>query len=206
MESKEMIMPTQSLFRYYRAPIDQVFRLAATKACICCGRVRESSLLQNHSAQEPDRFVCLDCLSQKKHQVTSQDTELGIVENGILNVWDSKSDSFKPGRPPTTFRDDALQEICYTPMFEALQQCTYLTCCNDFMAYIGRWVPSDFMKRKPSDNGKSLFQQMTGDEQIEWIWDQSIKESRVDEWALGAWYYAFECLHCEKLRGYWDCD
>ncbi|MGE5107321.1 MAG: hypothetical protein ACM3H8_07240, partial [Sphingobacteriales bacterium] len=76
---------------------------------------------------------------------------------------------------------------------------------NDFMIYAGIWEPLDFYTNSKTGDGRDLFMDMT-DKEINHIWDFSLeKEEKIlEEWDVA--YYVFECRHCGKLRGYWDCD
>lgn len=96
-------------------------------------------------------------------------------------------------------------ELRRTPQIVTLQQELWLTHCNDFMTYKGTWEPSDFNKNSNSGNGKELFLEMT-DSELNHLWDDSLEkgETELEEWY--ATYYVFECKHCGKLRGNWDCD
>jgi len=72
------------------------------------------------------------------------------------------------------------------------------------MIYKGTWEPKDFYNNCSDGDGRKLFMDMTSEYQN--LWDDSLSEGEtvLDEWY--ATYYVFECTHCGKLRGNWDCD
>ncbi len=44
------------------------------------------------------------------------------------------------------------------------------------------------------------------DEDLNHLWDESLEDGQSE---LRSWYityYVFECRHCGKLGGNWDCD
>jgi hypothetical protein len=38
------------------------------------------------------------------------------------------------------------------------------------------------------------------------LWDESLPPGAMRLQSWHATFYAFRCVHCEKLRGNWDCD
>jgi hypothetical protein len=50
-----------------------------------------------------------------------------------------------------------------------------------------------------------LFLEMT-DNDLNHLWDESLEDGKLELKSWYATYYAFECQHCGKLRGNWDCD
>ncbi|MEO6852278.1 MAG: CbrC family protein, partial [Mucilaginibacter sp.] len=100
---------------------------------------------------------------------------------------------------------ERLTEMRRTPQFISWQQELWLCHCDDFMIYKGTWEPNDFYKNSEDGDGRALFMQMT-DKELNNLWDDSLPEN---ETLLKEWYptyYVFECSHCGKLRGNWDCD
>lgn len=94
-----------------------------------------------------------------------------------------------------------------TPQIIAYQQELWLTHCNDFMVYKGTWEPSDFYKNSSTGDGRDLFMKMT-DAEMTHLWNDSQinNQATIELWTWDARYYVFECRHCGKLRGNWDCD
>ena len=73
------------------------------------------------------------------------------------------------------------------------------------MLFKGTWEPNDFYNHSKDGDGRRLFLDMT-DEEWNHVWDESLEDNEtiLTEWH--ATYYVFECKHCGKLRGNWDCD
>lgn len=73
------------------------------------------------------------------------------------------------------------------------------------MVYKGTWQPLEFYKNSPTGDGRDLFMEMT-DKDLSHLWDESLDDGQT---LLEQWYptyYVFECRHCRRLRGNWDCD
>jgi uncharacterized protein CbrC (UPF0167 family) len=98
-----------------------------------------------------------------------------------------------------------MEEIRRTPQIVTWQEERWLAHCNDFMAYVGTWEPSDFVANSPSGDGRALFLDMTDEDEAH-LWDESVDDEEEAPQSWHATYYVFECLHCGKLRGNWDCD
>jgi uncharacterized protein CbrC (UPF0167 family) len=107
-------------------------------------------------------------------------------------------------RPPDKFPEESLSELLRTPLFHTWQTESWLTHCNDFMAYVGTWQPANFYESSPVGDGKALFLEMT--EEDNHLWDESARENELHLQSWHATYYVFKCIHCAKLRGNWDCD
>ena len=73
------------------------------------------------------------------------------------------------------------------------------------MIYKGTWEPGDFYRNSKNGNGRDLFLEMT-DQDLNHLWDESLEDGEIELKSWYATYYAFECRHCGKLRGNWDCD
>lgn len=98
-----------------------------------------------------------------------------------------------------------LSTLRRTPQIATYQQEVWLTHCNDFMVYKGTWEPMEFYKNSPTGDGRDLFMEMT-DADLNHLWDDSLEDGQkvLEQWFPT--YYVFECMHCKKLRGSWDCD
>lgn len=194
-------------FRYFDGPIDQMGDLLeGTHRCSFCGQKNKMcfeidyAITDKFSEDEKEgKFGCIYCLRNGEFEFW-HDTEYGMLdEKGLTKVYNHNM-----GNPPP-IDNDKLIELRRTPQIVTWQQELWLTHCNDFMTYKGTWEPADFYKNSKSGNGKELFLEMT-DKEINHLWDDSLEEgeTKLDEWY--ATYYVFECKHCRKLRGNWDCD
>jgi uncharacterized protein CbrC (UPF0167 family) len=149
--------------------------------------------------EKDGKIGCYDCLLKGDFEFW-HDTEFGFLdENGLTKVYSHNMDN-----PPLVDRMK-LSELRKTPQIITYQQEVWLTHCNDFMVYKGIWEPMDFYKNSETGNGRDLFIEMT-DSDLNHLWDDSLVEGEniLEQWY--ATYYVFECLHCKKMRGNWDCD
>lgn len=161
-----------------------------------------SSAPRRHKDEGADpEFGCADCLKEGRFGFW-HDTDIGLLldETRLTQMYDGAA------LPPPAFPASALIELYRTPQIVTWQQELWLTCCNDFMAYLGTWEPEDFVRASPTGDGRSLFLGMTRDSALRHLWDQSLEAGETTPRGWHAVYYAFQCLHCEGLAGNWDCD
>jgi len=146
-------------------------------------------------------FGCPACLAAGRFTFT-HNTEIGILdERGLRLEYANQHDA------PAQLRADALETLLRTPDVLRWQSEPWLTHCNDFMAYIGTWQPSDFRQHAPDGDGRALFMRMTRDSELQHVWDEACNDGEAvppEDWPLV--YYAYRCLHCGELAGNWDCD
>lgn len=193
-------------FKYFKGPLDEMSDLLDHKTvCSICGRTDHCFELEYTITQAFDedkkegKVGCYSCLKEGRFEFW-HDTEYGMLdENGLSKVYKHNSDS------PPPVGSDRLSEMRRTPQFISWQQELWLCHCNDFMIYRGTWEPKDFYKNSEDGDGRALFMQMT-DKELNHLWDDSLPENStfLEEWYPT--YYVFECGHCGKLRGNWDCD
>jgi uncharacterized protein CbrC (UPF0167 family) len=142
---------------------------------------------------------CLDCL-QKSDFKFIHDSEFGVVtvENQPFELSDEHNIK-------KHVSDDRIEALCRTPNFTNIQGGVWQIHCHDFMVFIGIWEPADFTEKSPDKNGKSLFLEMT-EETYNHLWDScELADAETKNCWEDVFYYAFECKHCGKLKGYWDC-
>ena len=162
-----------------------------------CFHIEYSS--KHEFSDDDERIGCYDCLKRGEFEFW-HDSEFGLLdENGLNKLYDHNSDN------PPKLSIDVINEMRRTPQIVTYQQELWLTHCDDFMVYKGTWEPLDFYKNSPTHDGRELFMAMTNEE---WnhLWDESLEAGQK---LLNSWhatYYVFECRHCRKLRGNWDCD
>ena len=194
-------------FIYFKGPIEDMAELLTDRnTCSICNKEHdycfdlEFTITEKFSSEEREgKIGCYDCLKKGEFEF-SHDTEFGMLdENGLTKVYNHNIDN------PPKIDDETLTELRRTPLIVTYQQGVWLTHCNDFMIYKGTWEPLDFYQNSASGEGKDLFMEMT-DKDINFLWDESLQEGQtlLEEWYPT--YYVFECRHCKKLRGYWDCD
>lgn len=194
------------MFRYFCGPkTDMSYLEKGDDTCTLCGQVgRCFRLTYTYCPTLPDEVKesalgCCECLQLGRFEFW-HDTEIGMLdENGLTHVYKHNK------QPPAEFPASALIELRRTPQLITWQQEIWLTHCNDFMAYIGIWEPKDFYANASDGDGRALFHAMT-DKDYRHLWDESLSPGATQLESWHASYYAFRCLHCEKLRGNWDCD
>ena len=159
----------------------------------------EYSHTKRFSDEEKEgKLGCYDCLRNGEFEFW-HDTEFGFLdEKGFTRIYTHNIE-----HPPQL--ESILTELKRTPPIVTYQPDVWLTHCNDFMVYTGTWDPLDFYKNSPTGDGRDLFIETT-DSDISHLWDESLQEGQtlLEEWY--ATYYVFQCRHCSKLRGHWDCD
>lgn len=145
--------------------------------------------------------ICLDCLLITDIKF-SHDSEHGpvISENLPPDFLEEIGDIKKH------INENYIKELLRTPEFSNIQGCRWMIHCNDFMIFRGIWEPIDFTENSTDRNGKKLFIEMTDKDYIH-LWDDCELAENEQEYSWeDVQYYAFECRHCGKLRGYWDCS
>jgi uncharacterized protein CbrC (UPF0167 family) len=194
-------------FIYFKGPIsDMGDLLEGRNKCSICNNEHdycfdlEYTITDKFGDEEKEGKVgCYDCLRKGEFEFW-HDTEFGMLdENGLCKIY-----SHNMGNPPK-LDSETMTELRRTPQVVTYQQEIWLTHCNDFMIYKGTWEPLDFYRNSVNGDGRDLFMKMT-DKNINFLWDKSLPEGQalLEEWYPT--YYVFECRHCGKLRGYWDCD
>jgi uncharacterized protein CbrC (UPF0167 family) len=195
-------------FKYFAAPVAEIFRYSDSDPCVQCGRVAPATLLKRSKESDPPEFCCLECVAAGRSAI-EHETEIGFVDRGGLSSFDFSSLKFVSIELPRGFRKNAIAELMRTPDFVSHQGGTFLTHCNDFMKYLGRWEPEDFAGE---DGEPSRHVYLAAADDDPELWDATVSQRQRGEvylnsnWAYGAWCYAFECLHCGTLRCSWDCD
>ena len=149
--------------------------------------------------EKEDKVGCITCLRKGEFEFW-HDTEFGMLDkNGFEKVYNHNMEN------PPYVDNENLIELRRTPQILTWQQELWLTHCDDFMIYKGTWSPEDFTKNSKNGDGRQLFLEMT-EEDMNHLWDDSTEEGELELAEWYATYYVFECVHCRKLRGNWDCD
>ncbi|MDP9081349.1 MAG: CbrC family protein [Bacteroidota bacterium] len=193
-------------FKYFKGPTGDMDSFIEQKTvCSICGNENDCFELEFSITQEfndddkEGKAGCIDCLKKGLFEFW-HDTEFGVLdENGLTKVYNHNV------ADPSLIAEQVLEEMRRTPRIEMWQQERWLTHCSDFMIYMGIWTPKDFYTNSKDGNGRQLFMDMT-DVNENHLWDDSLGEgeTELEEWY--PMYYVFECSHCGKLRGNWDCD
>ncbi|MCU0352449.1 MAG: CbrC family protein [Cytophagales bacterium] len=145
--------------------------------------------------------ICLDCLSNTDIKF-SHDSECGPV------VWENVPSTVLAdfGNVRDYVAERSIRELLITPAFTSIQGGIWKVHCKDFMVFRGIWIPCDFTANSQNNNGKKLFLEMT-DRDCHRLWDDcELNDDETEKSWEHVQFYAFECRHCGKLRGYWDCS
>lgn len=181
----------------------------ATGSVLCrfCGLPGEGFELGNasvdgHRAGEFEgAHGCVACLAAGRFEF-EHNTDIGTLSaNGLAREYRNHCVE------PATFHQHAHRELRRTPDVLRWQYEPWLTHCDDYMAYIGEWRPSDFARHAVGGDARALFLEMTREAALRNAWDDSCRNGEKvppEDWRLT--YYAYRCLHCGVLAGNWDCD
>lgn len=193
-------------FKYFKGPIEDMCDFITEKSvCSICEKIDFCFELDYTITNEFDendkegKFGCYNCLREGRFEFW-HDTEFGMLdEDGLTKVYNHNQDN------PPAIATETLTEMRRTPRILTWQQELWLTHCNHFVIYNGTWTPKDFNENSKDGDGRALFMDIT-DNELSHLWDESLLEgeTKLEEWY--ATYYVFECSHCGKLRGNWDCD
>jgi uncharacterized protein CbrC (UPF0167 family) len=194
-------------FKYFKGPEEDMSSLIeGVVICSICGIEDRCFELDfsttnefNEDEKKEGKVGCINCLRNGKFEFW-HDTEFGMLgEKGLHKVYKHNLVN------PPSVDQSTLVELRRTPQIITWQQELWLTHCDDFMIYTGTWEPKDFHTNSKDGDGRRLFMEMTDDEYNN-LWDDSLEEgqTKLEEWYPT--YYVFECSHCGKLRGNWDCD
>lgn len=190
-------------FRYFKGPSNDMSNyVEGSHMCSYCKTKSKDCFevppVENESASSVNRIGCYSCLRAGRFEFW-HDTEFGLLlDDGLKEFYDYHI-------PPTEMLDSkVLQELRRTPQIVTIQQERWLVHCGDFMTYIGRWDPVDFISHSPTGKGRDLFLDMTAEYQAH-LWDDcKLEKANNSSWAV--YYYSFRCEECKQLRGYWEMD
>ncbi|HWB27850.1 MAG TPA: CbrC family protein [Chitinophagaceae bacterium] len=194
-------------FTYFEGPVgDMGDFLGEKKKCSIWKQEHEYCFSLNYAitykfsdAEKEGKIGCYDCLKKGEFEFW-HDTEFGFLDESGLKKAPRHTKNTSHELPV-----EWLADLRRTPQIVTYQEEFWLTHCNDFMIYKGTWSPPDFYINSTNGDGRDLFMEMT-DVNLSHLWDQSLPEGQT---LLQQWYptyYVFGCRHCNKLRGYWDCD
>ena len=211
---KESIIKT----KYYEAPISHTqddppyCDFTDPQECkFCRTETKYGYRIDFKNECEEDNWGCVNCLINKKFSIYKE-TDIGDINaEGEFFEYSSK----KPYpeiklQCPKNITEEQIKEIIHTPNISCLQDNVHPTHCKDFMKYIGRWSPENFVNNSLDGNGEKLFKQMLDNQDFDHLWRDTEKENngtnKTDEfqWAYGALVYVYECIHCNTKECSWD--
>lgn len=193
------------VFEYFAGPPKDMYGLCkGDRECALCRRIGPCFELDCALVFDmPDgvaegRVGCSECLKTGRF-IFGHGTDIGwLDQHGLTRRYRSEHPV------PPDFSQAALVTLTRTPQVDTTQEERWLTHCNDFMVYLGRWEPSDFCAHAKDGDGRALFLEMT--ELYPNLWDDAASHGQESWEDWGARYYAFRCRHCGAFRGNWDCD
>ncbi len=149
------------------------------KVCQCCGKKAEAYVPMMYAIEDID-CICVDC-----------------VANGeAAKKFDGEFVQYAEKLVGTPAQTDEL--FHRTPGYESWQGEYWLTCCNDYCAYIDTVGLEELKSLKIPDEIFDEYDERNG------FPDESVREclSKIDS-PTG---YLFRCLHCGKYHLWTDCD
>lgn len=216
-------------FKYFKAVKSEILGLLLSSRCVICGSISECYQFDyylNHKTKDLHKEVrdanhkkigCFQCLQEYRFGFC-HDTEVGFINHLGLHRIDEFQEKERPrvfmvgdmggttmehniinrSRPLPISPEHILEMQC-TPSFPTWQDICWPVHCNDFMAYLGNWKPSDFFKFN-NGRGKELFLSMT-DRDYYKLWKDNMS---LEKWSIC--YYAFQCTICNEYKGIVDYD
>ena len=167
-------------FRYYPDPVGTgAFEEGEEKTCPCCGKKSTVYYSTMPYCVENVENLCLICISNgeaaRKYDATFvQDAE-----------WKGEPDKEK---------DEEL--FCRTPGYISWQGEYWLSCCDDYCAYLGTVGTREL---KAMDIADEVFEDYAARNEFE-----DVREYLVKDGSLCG--YLFRCLHCGKYHLWVDAD
>ena len=204
--------------KYFKAPISETSFESNNdiKPCSICNKnishriELDDSIEIIHQTSKTLEIVCLDCLTERKygfeHEVEGGYlTKQGVVLKSKKYEYLKNSTDYSSVLQPKeqllmTIEKSKLDTLTHTPPFDAYQGAIWLTHCNDFMKFIGNWDHTNFIKHSPNNNPKEFFNDIVDNWNGDDFYDEQFGPDK-SEYAESV-FYAFECLHCKKQRGY----
>lgn len=186
-------------FRYFLAPEECMSGLSRSpETCAFCGKRTRSFDIG------PKRFGCPECL-QAGHFGCGHDTEIGMTtDDGKVLLMDIDSDDEDDFFVPISeaaekigISEECLLEFHHTPDFSYWNVGVWKVCCNDFMAYLGKWQPENFASREAF---VEAIAPETEPSLVRLLWPEDETPDDFGEIVV----HVFRCLHCERRRAQED--
>jgi len=180
-------------FEYFNGSIEEMAHVAeGDQKCTFCEHTGTCFDLGGGA------YGCFACLRQGRF-FFDYGTEIGhLTPAGTKRFYPSQK------KVPKRFNRATFAALLRTPQFTTWQGEEWLIHCDDFMIYLGEWKPGDFRQKAQDGDARKLFLEMTNKE-LAHLWDAATPKGAGSPSDWYATYYAFKCLQCGALRGYWDC-
>ncbi|WP_130735742.1 CbrC family protein [Flavobacterium sp. J27] len=199
----------ESVFEYYSNGETCHFCKRTSEPLV---KVDETIEIVTKQKEEGLEYVCLGCLLDRKYAFV-QEVEGGyLTEEGIVTSstkYKSLQDSidYHTNLLPKeenllAIEKSKIDELMHTPPFRAWQGAVWLTHCNDFMTFVDIWEHEDFVAKSPDGNAEKFFDEILDNWQEDDFYKEQFSPEKSDY--AESVFYAFECSHCKKYRGYVD--
>ena len=167
-------------FRYHPDPIGTgAFEEGEEKTCPCCGKKRTVYYSITPYCVEDVENICPTCIANGEAARKYEATFIQGAE------WEGEPDKEK---------EEEL--FCRTPGYISWQGEYWLSCCDDYCAYLGTVGTKEL---KAMDIADEVFEEYAARDEFE-----DVEEYLVKDGSLCG--YLFQCLHCGKYHLWVDAD
>ena len=167
-------------FRYHPDPIGTgAFEEGEEKTCPCCGKKRTVYYSITPYCVEDVENICPTCIANGEAARKYEATFIQGAE------WEGEPDKEK---------EEEL--FCRTPGYISWQGEYWLSCCDDYCAYLGTVGTKEL---KAMDIADEVFEEYAARDEFE-----DVEEYLVKDGSLCG--YLFRCLHCGKYHLWVDAD
>ena len=167
-------------FRYHPDPIGTgAFEEGEEKTCPCCGKKRTVYYSITPYCVEDVDNICPNCIANGE---AARKYDASFIQGA---EWEGEPDKEK---------DEEL--FCRTPGYISWQGEYWLSCCDDYCAYLGTVGTKEL---KAMDIAYEVFEEYAARDEFE-----DVEEYLVKDGSLCG--YLFQCLHCGKYHLWVDAD
>ena len=176
-EERKKLLPK---FRYHPDPLETgSFIEGEAKVCPCCGNESSVYYVKSPYAQDDVDYLCPVCISNGE---ASKKFDAEFVQDA---EWDFEEDKEKN------------EELFYrTPGYLSWQGEYWLSCCNDYCAYLGSVGTNELNEMGIAEE---VFEEYNKRNEFADVEKYLVKDGHI----CG---YLFRCLHCKKYHLYVDAD
>lgn len=171
-------------FRYHPNPVATGAIKSSDVTCVCCRQRRGFIYASSPYCKEDlTEKLCPWCIADG----SAADKYSAEFTDGV---------SLVRAKVPA----QVVEEVCKrTPGFIAWQEELWLACCNDACAFLGDAAPEDLESLQGEERQELLSEWEMSDEDFDHLIGQYQPGGSTA-------VYKFRCLHCGRLRFYYDLD
>ena len=149
------------------------------KVCPCCGNESSVYYVKSPYAQDDVDYLCPICISNGE---AAKKFDAEFVQDAEWNFEEDKEKN---------------EELFYrTPGYLSWQGEYWLSCCNDYCAYLGSVGTNELNEMGIAEE---VFEEYNKRDEFAYVEQYLVKDGSV----CG---YLFRCLHCKKYHLYVDAD